>query len=194
MSFEYFDKIKEIIEVVEAKETETLKAAIDLMTKTILDGKTIYAFGASHAGIITQEVFYRAGGLALINPIFAKECMVDAVPITQTSAMESLEGYGTVIAQSIDFQEADMLLVHSVSGRNPIAIDIVLAAKEKGVKVVSITNVKYSKETKSRHSSGLRLYEISDIVIDNHGKTGDAVISIEGCPQTVGASSTVIGA
>lgn len=194
MSFEYIDKIREIISKVEEFESDKINEAINLMTQTILNKNIIYAFGASHAGIITQEMYYRAGGLALVNPIFPRETMLDTIPISQTSRMESLEGYGTQIAQAYDFKPNDLLIVHSVSGRNPIAIDLVLHAKEKGVKVLSITNVSYSKETKSRHSSGLRLFEVSDLVIDNHGITGDAIITIPNVPQTTGASSTVIGA
>lgn len=193
MSFEYIEKIKEIIQKVETNESESITNAIELMTQTIKNKNNIYAFGASHAGIITMEMYYRAGGLVLVNPIFAKEVLLDVEPITQTSKMESLEGYGKIIAEGIDFQENDLLIVHSVSGRNPVAIDLVLEAKNKGVKILSITNVSYSKETKSRHSSGKRLYEVSDIVIDNHGVTGDAIVEIPNTNQTMGPSSTVIG-
>lgn len=38
------------------------------------------------------------------------------------------------------------------------------------------------------------LYEISDIVIDNHGDIGDACIELEGLEQKVSPTSTVIAA
>jgi len=152
----------------------------------------MFAFGASHAGIVTEELFYRAGGLALINPILESSMMLNTRPVTQTSKMERLEGYGRIIGEKTPFKKDDVLLVHSVSGRNAVAIDLVLYAKEKGVKIVAITNLDYSKNVTSRHSSGKRLFELADIVIDNHGEKGDACIEIEGITQKVAPTSTVV--
>ena len=101
---------------------------------------------------------------------------------------------GTAIAATVPFQKDDVLILHSVSGRNSIIIDMALYAKELGVKIIALTNVTYSKSTDSRHSSGKRLFELADIVIDNHGTIGDATCEIRGIEQKVGASSTVIGA
>ena len=39
-----------------------------------------YTFGASHAGILSEELYYRAGGLMLFNPIFGRELMLDSTP------------------------------------------------------------------------------------------------------------------
>lgn len=191
---EYFKKIEELLKIVSETETNNIMKASHKLADTILEKKSIFAFGASHAGILTQELYYRAGGLVVINPILPSEVMLNVSPITMTSQMERLEGYGQVIANSTDFNEHDVLIVHSVSGRNSIAIDLVLEAKKKGVYVIAITNVSYSKETHSRHSSGLRLFEIADLVIDNHGESGDACCRIEGVSQKVGPTSTVIGA
>ena len=38
------------------------------------------------------------------------------------------------------------------------------------------------------------MYELCDIVIDNHGEIGDACISLKGAPQKVAPTSTVVGA
>lgn len=46
----------------------------------------------------------------------------------------------------------------------------------------------------SRHSSGKKLTEIADLVIDNCGRTGDAVVEIEGLPQRIGPTSTISSA
>jgi len=51
--------------------------------------------------------------------------------------------------------------------------------------------VKYSKSATSRHSSNKRLFEVADLVIDNHGDIGDAAISYPSFSQKVGATSTV---
>jgi uncharacterized phosphosugar-binding protein len=67
-------------------------------------------------------------------------------------------------------------------------------AKAAGAKVIGITNIKHSKAVSSRHSSGLKLYEICDLYLDNFGEIGDAGIELKGLNTKVGATSTVIGA
>lgn len=194
MNFDYFDKVLELIKTVQTEEKESMEKCVELLTKTILNKKSIYTFGASHAGILSEEMYYRAGGLMMINPIFGREIMLDTSPITVTSKMERCVGYGSILASKVNFQKDDVLIVHSVSGRNPVSIEIAIAAKEKGVKVIGLTNLEYSKSVSSRHPSGKNLYEFCDIVIDNHGDIGDACVSIEGTKQKVAPTSTVIGA
>jgi len=108
--------------------------------------------------------------------------------------MERLAGYGETIAESVGFEEGDILIVHSVSGRNPVTIEMANTAKLKGVYVIGITNMSYSEKVTSRHPSGKKMYDLCDIVIDNHGEIGDACISLENAPQKVAPTSTVIGA
>ena len=104
------------------------------MTQANLQKRSVYIFGASHAGILAEEMYYRAGGMMTINAIFGREVMLDRSPITFTSQMERLEGYGTNLAKTVSFKNQDVLILHSVSGRNPIIIDLALAAKAKDVK------------------------------------------------------------
>jgi uncharacterized phosphosugar-binding protein len=66
-------------------------------------------------------------------------------------------------------------------------------AKEHQVPVIAITSLAHSQGTTSRHSSGQKLYQIADIVIDNQCPKGDALIPIEGLPVPVGAGSGVAG-
>ncbi len=67
-----------------------------------------------------------------------------------------------------------------------------MKAKENKAIVICITNLSYSKSVSSRHSSGKKLYEVCDLVIDNHGQKGDACVEIDGLNQKVSPTSTVI--
>jgi uncharacterized phosphosugar-binding protein len=192
--FDYFDGIRELLDTVEKEENEAITKAIEKLTQAVKEKHSIFAFGASHAGILTQELYYRAGGLMTINPIFGEGVLLDVEPVTHTSKMERLVGYGTLLADKTPFSTGDVLLVHSVSGRNPVTIELAMAAKERGVTIIALTNLSYSKTVESRHPSGKNLYEVSDIVIDNHGHVGDGMCEIDGLDQRVGPSSTVIGA
>jgi len=191
---QYYEHIINIFQDIHNTQASNIKKAALKMSECILEGHTIFAFGASHAGILIQELFYRAGGLALINPIMLKEVQLDVRPITQTSKMERLSGYGSIILEHTPIQSGDILIIHSVSGRNTIAIDMALKAKEKGVYVIALTNVTYSKKVQSRHASRLKLLDIADIVLDNCGDYGDASMCIEGLQQKIAPTSTIAGA
>lgn len=195
MEFKYLEKIKDLMSVVEAEEKTAMEESVRILCDAVMEKHAIYTFGASHAGILSEELYYRAGGLMLFNPIFGREIMLDTSPVTLTSKMERLVGYGTALANSkADFKEGDVLIVHSVSGRNPVTLEIAIEAKKKGVTVIALTNVTYSKSVTSRHPSGKRLFELADVVLDNHGDIGDACVEIDGIDQKVSPTSTVIGA
>ena len=193
MNFEYFNKINDLLKVVEKEEAKNIQKAVDILTETICNKNQIFAFGASHAGILTEELFYRAGGLVVINPILEPSIMLNLRPVTMTSQMERVEGYGTIIAQNTKMKKDDVIIIHSVSGRNPVAIDLAMEAKKMGVTIICVTNVKYSMSVESRHSSKNRLLNVSDLVIDNHGEVGDACVTVEGISQKVAPTSTVVG-
>lgn len=190
---DYYNKIIDALDCILQKEEAEIGEAAKRMAAAVSNGDSIYLFGASHAGIISEDAFYRAGGFALFNPIFSADLMLNVEPVTQTSKLERLEGYGNILLESKPVRKGDVLFIHSVSGRNPVAIDMALAAKEKGLDVICLTNVSYSEQVESRHSSGKRLFEVSDIVIDNGGEPGDAVVSIESLSQKVAPISTIVG-
>ena len=176
MSFKYIERIYELLKTIETEECENIKKAIDMLYECVKNKSTIYTFGASHAGILSEELYYSS-------------------PITLTSKMERCTGYGKMLAESrADFQSGDVLIVHSVSGRNPVAIEIAAEAKEKKSHVIAVTNLSYSKSVTSRHPSGKRVFELADIILDNHGDIGDACVKISGLEQKVSPTSTVIGA
>ena len=194
MDFEYFSHIRDLLDRVEKEEAPSMEKAVRALTEAILSKHSVFIFGASHAGILSQEMYYRAGGLMVVNPIWGREIMLDTAPVTHTSRMERLVGYGTLLAENAPMRRGDVLIAHSVSGRNPVTVEIALAAKKRGLTVIGLTNLSYSRSVTSRHPSGKRLFELSDIVLDNHGEKGDACVGIDGVGQKVGPTSTVIGA
>ncbi|MDF0752811.1 hypothetical protein NLU14_21535, partial [Marinobacter sp. 71-i] len=65
-----------------------------------------------------------------------------------------------------------------------------------GVTVIALTSLSYSQLLKSDHSSGKRLFELADLVIDNCAPALDAMIEVSDmdapiCPAS-GISSAVI--
>jgi len=189
----YYEKIQDMQKNVIDQQRCNIEEIGKLFAQTIKSGNTLYAFGASHAGILAEELFYRTGGLALINPLFSPTLMLNTRPVTVTSQMERLDGFGNVILDGSKAKSGDTILIHSVSGRNTVSIDMAIAAKEKGMRVIVITNMEYTKKVTSRHPSGKNLYEYADIVIDNHGEFEDSCIQLVGMNQKIAPTSSVIG-
>ena len=173
---------------------DTIAKASAWIAETIERKNNVFVFGCSHAGIIAEEVFYRTGGLAVINPIFFPGFMLNTRPITMTSDLERVPGIGKTLLKQNHVGEGDLLIVHSVSGRNTVPVEMAEEAKKLGARTVCITNLNYSRAVTSRHPSGKRLFEVSDLVIDNCGEFGDAAVKLDGLPEKSGATSTVVGA
>ena len=81
---------------------------------------------------------------------------------------------------------------HCLVGINAVIMDIALECKERGIGLIGVTSLPHSSQTASRHSSGKRLFEVADVVIDTGIPLADAAIKIDGLDSPVGASSTCI--
>jgi len=190
----YKEILKETLDRIHETQFEKIDEVAKMMVKAIKNKKSIFAHGPSHAGMIVEEMVYRAGGLALINPIHASALLPNARPMTGTTHMERLPGYASVLIKHIfDIKEGDLLLINSVSGRIPIVIEMAIEARKMGVEVACIINKDYANNVTSLDSSGKMLHEVCDVVIDNCGEYGDAAIGIDGMPQKVAPTSTVAG-
>lgn len=189
----YFAQIHQKLAQLAAQQPDIDRAA-RAMLDSVLQGRNLFAFGASHAGILAEEMSYRAGGLAIINPLFSPALMLNVRPLTLTSAVENVEGLGRVMVEHSPLQAGDTLIVHSVSGRNAITLDVALAAKARGATVIAITSIETAKRVTSRHSSGKLLAEAADITLDNQCEYGDASVSVPGLAQKAAPLSTIMGA
>lgn len=189
----YFSHIKELLDTLYDTQKDSIRKAAEMAYETAVSGGKLFFFGCSHAGILSQEAFYRTGGLVIANPILPKGLTLETVPVTDTTVLERKPEYAREILKSTPIGKGDFLLIHSVSGRNGVPVEMAIAAREMGIKTVCITNITSSSSCTSRHPSGKRLYEVSDLVIDNCGCIGDAAIDIEGFRGKTAATSTITG-
>ncbi len=190
----YYGRVTEILEEAFSQEAQAMEKAATALAEANRDRRSIFAFGCNHAGLIALELFYRTGGMVTINPVRVPGMMLEVSPITMSSEMERLSGYGQVILDSLPTKEGDVIIMHSVSGRNAVTVDMARAAWEKRLTVIVVTNMNTATTVSSRHGSGKKLHDYADILIDNHGDRGDAAVQLEGFAQKVASTSTVVGA
>lgn len=161
-----------------------------MMAETIVNDHIIHTFGTGHSHMIGYEIFARAGGLANVN------AMLDSTALshegtTRAADIEQVHGLAKIVWQQYKTTKEDIIVIISNSGRNALPVEMALIAKEKGMQVIAITSMEQSKKYPSRHISGLKLYNIADIVIDNHAPSGDGMMIIG--EKLAGAASSLAG-
>ncbi|MCS6922901.1 MAG: SIS domain-containing protein [Fimbriimonadales bacterium] len=194
MRTNYISQAIQLLQQAWARQQAQLETAAQWVADALAADGVLYVFGASHAGIITEELTYRAGGLVPVSPIFIPGLTCDVRPLPLTSVLERLDGYALAAVKHIPITASDVALVHSVSGRNAAPVEVALYAKQQGAKVIALTSLDYSQSVTPRSSTGYRLFEVADLVIDNGAPRGDAIVQLSGFPQPVAPVSTVLGA
>jgi uncharacterized phosphosugar-binding protein len=189
----YLDALRAKLEQVRSEEAPAIARASEAMADALHSGGMIWVFGCGHSAALSMDLFYRAGGLILVQPIFDDRVILNRRPVTETTEWEQKEGWVPKVFEKSGARRGDAMVVLSTSGRNAAPVDMAFAAKEAGLAVIAVTSRVYAGSLPSRHSSGKRLHEVADIVLDNHVDPGDAAISLPGLQQKVGPTSTALG-
>jgi uncharacterized phosphosugar-binding protein len=108
--------------------------------------------------------------------------------------LEKYEGYAEEILKSFHFGTHDAFIVISTSGIRPVIVEMAAGARRRGMPVIAILSRQHAERSAPAHSSGKKLIDVADIVIDNHCPPGDCVLELEGLEWRTGPASTVTGA
>jgi uncharacterized phosphosugar-binding protein len=189
----YLELVTSKLEKIRGEEEAAIAEATAAMAEAIAQGGVIYVFGCGHSAALSMDIFYRAGGLMLVHPIFGDKVLLNHRPVTQTTEWERKEGYASQLFRESGARSGDVMIILSSSGCNAGPVDMALAANAAGLTVIALTSRAHAESARSRHSSGKRVHEVADIIIDNHVDPGDAAISLPGLSQKVGPTSTALG-
>lgn len=181
---QYLNTVIGLLNRLQEEEMGSIEQAAKMIADAIENGHSLFAFGCTHSSLPIQDLVYRAGGLMLVNPLFGPGITaLDIKPTTISSAMEQMEGYAKVLLDNSPLKSGDVLILVSVSGRNAVPVELAQIAQERGIKVIGVTSREYSESVTSRHSSGKKMNDFADILLDNKAPKGDAVLQAEGVPQ-----------
>lgn len=194
MFFEiYITALEKLLERIRQEQGAAIVAASNLVADALVAGGLIHTFGTGHSHLIADEAFFRAGGIAAINPIL-DERLVFLKGALESTRAERVAGLARTLIAQEKIGPDDVAILISNSGRNNAPVEMALEMKSLGVRVVAITSVAQSSSSKPLHSSGKRLFELADVVIDNCVPPGDALLALPGLATRIGPSSTVAGA
>ena len=186
----FFDAARRVLDDIEATQREALERAARLVSDSLLGGGVWHLFGTGHSHIISEEVYYRAGGLAPVNAILFPALMQHEGPATSTK-LERLPGLARLILEKEDLRPGEVLTVISNSGKNAVPVELALLARERGLKTIALTSLAQSKAASPGAGQTKKLFEVCDVVIDNCGAPGDAAVPLTGTDLCTGPTSTL---
>ncbi len=194
---EYFRVAKGLLEQLQETQQAAIGKAADHCAKSIGSGKLVHLFGTGHGSFPALEAFPRSGSLVGFHPIAELPITLlhhvyGDMGVPQYRFLHRQEGYGRAILEGHRLDPSDTLVLFSHSGINPVVLDMALMAKDKGLALVGVTSRPHSEVTASRHSSGKKLYEVADVVIDTGAPLGDACVRLDGLDDPVAAVSSML--
>jgi uncharacterized phosphosugar-binding protein len=189
----YLSVISDILGRIASEEKQSIDEASNILVEVYLAGGVLHVVGAGHSSIIGEEMFYRAGGLAFINPLIDADISVHR-GARRASSLEKLAGYAEALLRSQGLGRHDAVLVVSTSGVNTFPVEAAVYARREGCRVIAVTSKGYSASLEPRNPYGRRLFEVADVAIDNKVPPGDASLELEGVPAKVAPVSTIANA
>ena len=186
----YMEAVMAILDRIAQTQGDAIAKAADAITQAIANDGMVYLFGSGHSHMLAEEGHYRAGGLAPVCPMLFSNLMLHESAIL-SSAMERLPGLGGKLLDRYEPRPGDVLVVFSNSGVNAVPVELARDARQRGLTVIGVVSLEYS--TQAPNPLGVKLPEVADIVIDNCGPPGDALVDMGGGVK-VAPYSTVAGA
>ncbi|NMB11769.1 MAG: SIS domain-containing protein [Firmicutes bacterium] len=194
----YLETIVSVLKRIEDEQQESIDKAATILANAVAEDKLINVIGpGGHSNLAAEEVLWRAGGLAPVNPILDPGTIL-MFGAKRSNYIERSPGYAKAVLQSYGVSKGDVLVIVNAYGINSMTIDCALYCKEVGIASVGITSTSFAqnvpKDAPSRHPSGKNLHELVDVFIDNYLPLGDAVVEVEGLGQKMGPTSTYCNA
>lgn len=194
--FGYLDKTLAVIQRVNNEQQSNIEAAGKLMADAVEADKLINVYGGGgHTTLVMGEMFFRAGGLANINPIMETGLSVFNQALKYLS-LERCVNYGSHIMKYYNLQKDDLLIIFHNIGINPATIDAAMEAKKKGVQIIAVSSSYWQTEMPAdhfiRHPSGKNLFDFADVCIDDYNPVGDCAVTVPGFDTPIAPNSNMV--
>jgi len=195
----YFDATLDLLNRVRTTQLGTIQKAAQLCADRIAQGGLIFLFGCGHSRMMCEEMTPRqgcfVGFVALVEQSLSNHsAIVGTNGLRPPLYLEKYEGYAEQILNGFRFGPHDAFIVISTSGIRPVPVEMARGVRQRGLPVIAIVSRAHCEQSTPAHSSGKKLTDFADIIIDNECPPGDCVVELEGLDWRTGPASTLTGA
>ncbi|MDH6218623.1 SIS domain-containing protein [Streptomyces pseudovenezuelae] len=184
-----------VLEDITRSARDEVTRAAELIADCVRGDGVIQAFGTGHSQAMVLELAGRAGGLVPTNRLSIADLVLyggEDPSVLDDPLLERRAGVAERIYRLADPRPEDLFVVISNSGVNNVIVETALRAKEQGHRLLAITSLAHTRAVPAGHSSGKKLADLADVVLDNRAPRGDALLDLPG-GGAVCALSTLTG-
>src|SRR3954463_6239806 len=168
----YFEKTSALLEKVRTETAPHIDAAAEICANSIANDGLVFLFGNGHSRMLCEEMTPRQGCfpgfVALVELALSNHAgIIGANGLRAPLYLEKYEGYAEEILKSFHFGPHDAFIVISTSGIRPVIVEMAAGAQRRGMPVIGIVSRLHCERSVAAHSSGKKLVDVADIVIDN---------------------------
>ena len=195
----FYDHAMNLLQELKRTQADVIQKAAELCADRIARGGLVFLFGNGHSRMMCEEMTPRQGCypgfVALVETALSNHAaIIGTNGLRAPLYLENYEGYAEQILRSFHFGPNDAFIVISTSGIRPVVVEMAIGAQARGLPVIAIVSKAHCEEAKAAHSSGKKLIDCADLVIDNLCPPGDCVVELDGLEWRTGPVSTITGA
>jgi uncharacterized phosphosugar-binding protein len=197
-AIEFFDIATERLARIRTTQLENVDQAAEICAESIANKGLVFVFGSGHSRFMCDEMTPRQGGFvgyfAMVEVAFSNHAgIVGSNGLRAPLFYEKYEGLAEELLKGFKFGPHDSFILISTSGIRPLIVEMALGAKARNLKVVAMVSREHCEGSKPNHSSGKKLIDIADVVLDNQAPPGDCAQHIDGLDWPTGPVSTITG-
>ncbi len=180
-------------------QNEAIAEAAEICAERIARGGLVFLFGNGHSRMMCEEMTPRqgcfVGFVALVELALSNHAsIVGTNGLRAPLYLEKYEGYAEEILKGFKFGPDDAFIIISTSGIRPVIVEMALGAKRRGLPVIAVVSSQHCSNSSPNHSSGKKLTDVADVVLDNCAPAGDCILELDGLEWRTGPVSTLTGA
>ncbi|HEX6540812.1 MAG TPA: SIS domain-containing protein [Ktedonobacterales bacterium] len=193
----FWERAQEILDRVVRTQSAQIRRAAEALADCIEHDGVAHTYGTGHSRAFAMELANRAGGLVPIDRMDLQQlvpCAGWPAERVFNPEIERDPEAGPALLACHKIYPQDIFIIASNSGINPAIVDVAQQAKDHQHTLIAVTSMEHSSRATSRAASGKKLYELADIVIDNCGPYGDALLDMPNGKGRACSISSLTGA
>ncbi len=191
----YLRGLIDLLDRLDRDQGPQIEQAAAVMAATITRGGLVHLFGSGHSMLPALEIFPRYGSFVGLHPVIDPRLfwfnVLGSFGVPEMLFLQNTEGYAEVLLDGQHLRPGDTLIIFSHGGTSAVVVDAARYAKRRNLTVIAVSS-SLTAGAVARHSTGQKLADLADLVIDTHAPPGEALVNVDGLPEPVGAATTVL--